>query len=265
MAESELQWRGRRAALLVSHPGHELRVHHWVELARPLSLVLTDGSGRTGKSRVSSTLRVLQSAGAREGAVCGRFTDAEIYSLMLRGNHVALGSLLRETARILDGEGIELLVHDAMEGYNPSHDLCWHFAGAAALLAERSAGRKIHRLDFLLAGRPDECPASLRPGAARIALDDAALARKLAAAEAYPELKTELETALGNFGPAAFATEWLRPAQDAAVDFADSEGIPFYERHGESRCASGLYPEVIRRKLHVLPLARSLWEAAGAA
>jgi hypothetical protein len=264
MAESDFQWQGRRAALLVAHPGHELRVHHWMELSQPLVLVLTDGTGHTGKSRVSSTLRVLQGAGARAGSVCGRFTDAEFYSFMLRGDRALVAALLRETARILEGEGIEVLVHDAIEGYNPSHDLCWHFAGAAALLAERSAGRDVHRFDFLLTGPPDECPRSLWPGAVRISLDKAALARKLAAAETYPELKMELETALGNFGPAAFATEWLRPAQDAVVDFADSEGTPFYERHGESRRASGLYSDVIRRKLHVLPLAKSLWEAAGA-
>lgn len=29
--------RQRRAALIIAHPGHELWVHHWLELARPLA------------------------------------------------------------------------------------------------------------------------------------------------------------------------------------------------------------------------------------
>lgn len=260
MAGTNAPWREQRAALIVAHPGHELRVHRWLELARPLVMVLTDGSGAVMQSRVPSTLRVLRGAGARAGSVCGRLTDAEIYALMLGGESAPLTALLRETAGILADENIELLVHDAIEGYNPSHDLCWHFAGAAALLVERKTGRKIRRLDFLLTGRPDECPEPLKPDAIRIPLDEASLARKLSAAEAYPELKSELDAALAKCGHAAFATEWLRPVQDAADDFADMERIPFYESHGESRRESGRYTDVIRRKQHVLPLARSLWK-----
>lgn len=32
-----------RAALVVAHPGHELRVYGWLEQARPRVFVLTDG------------------------------------------------------------------------------------------------------------------------------------------------------------------------------------------------------------------------------
>jgi hypothetical protein len=32
-----------KAALVVAHPGHELRVFHWLRLARPCVFVLTDG------------------------------------------------------------------------------------------------------------------------------------------------------------------------------------------------------------------------------
>jgi hypothetical protein len=53
------------AALVVAHPGHELRVHHWLELTRPFVIVLTDGSGHSGQSRLASTTRVLAAAGAR--------------------------------------------------------------------------------------------------------------------------------------------------------------------------------------------------------
>lgn len=77
---------GRRPALVVGHPGHELRVHHWIEIAAPETFVLTDGSGRTERSRLPSTTRVLTSAGARIGRVYGVFADAEIYDLIRRGS-----------------------------------------------------------------------------------------------------------------------------------------------------------------------------------
>ena len=49
-----------KAALVISHPGHELCVHHWLETARPDVFVLTDGSGRSGISRLDSTTKIIR-------------------------------------------------------------------------------------------------------------------------------------------------------------------------------------------------------------
>ncbi|MFM8890573.1 MAG: hypothetical protein ACKOTB_02930, partial [Planctomycetia bacterium] len=158
--------------------------------------------------------------------------------------------------------GIEYVVHDAVEGYNPAHDLCWHLAAAAVALAANESGRPITRHDFLLTGRPDACPDVPGGDAIRVSLDDGALARKLAAAAAYPELKGELDAALERFGSAAFATEVLRPAPGVEAHLGADGVVPFYEQHGESRRASGRYREVVRRREHVLPLAESLRNSA---
>ena len=121
----------------------------------------------------------------------------------------------------------------------------------------------MRNFDFLLAGRPDECPAGAQPETIRVALDDAALSRKFAAAEAYPELKMEVDAVLGKFGTAPFAMECLRPVSEFTAHLAEAGEIPFYESHGEARKESGHYAEVIRRREHVLPLARALWKIAG--
>jgi len=60
-----------RAILVIAHPGHELRVHGWLEAMAPAVWILTDGSGHTGRSRVDSTTRVLESTGAAPGPVYG--------------------------------------------------------------------------------------------------------------------------------------------------------------------------------------------------
>src|SRR5215470_17021527 len=60
------------AALVISHPGHELRLFGWLRLAKPSVFILTDGSGRSDASRIASTSRILASAGANPGGIFGR-------------------------------------------------------------------------------------------------------------------------------------------------------------------------------------------------
>src|SRR6202011_6387238 len=150
---AEFLWRQRRAALLIAHPGHELRVFHWLELARPLVFVLTDGSGHTNRSRLSSTTQILDATCSKTGPVYGRVTDAEIYTAILKGNFEVFVVVMRQLARDFIEQNIEYVAHDAVEGYNPSHDLCWHLAGATSLLASKTSGRTICMFVFPLTGR----------------------------------------------------------------------------------------------------------------
>ncbi len=70
-------------ALVVSHPGHELRVFHWLETRKPLVLVLTDGSGSMNQPRLESTIALLKTVRARPGKIFGDFADADLYSAIL--------------------------------------------------------------------------------------------------------------------------------------------------------------------------------------
>src|SRR5687768_13632692 len=85
--------------LLVAHPGHELRLHRWLELARPSLFVLTDGSGSAGHSRVPSTRAVLANAGARAGSIVAPFTDHQIYHAIL---HRDAGTVAAMTLRLAE-------------------------------------------------------------------------------------------------------------------------------------------------------------------
>ena len=75
--------RERKSAVIVAHPGHELMIYHWIERQRPLYCCLTDGSGGRAASRVASTTRLLEGAGAVRGPICGRYSDKQIYRLLL--------------------------------------------------------------------------------------------------------------------------------------------------------------------------------------
>src|SRR5437016_9745840 len=198
---------GGNAALIIGHPGHELRIHHWLETDRPLTFVLTDGSGRGQQSRLSSTAKVLRNVGAKPATIFGRWTDAQAYEILLSGNLDALISITLELVQALVENDIHAVVADAMEGYNPTHDLCRHLTNAAVLTMERRTGRRIANFDFALVAPPDAAPAAIGVKCVRLQLDQPALRRKQVAADNYPEMKTEIEAAISKFGLQIFATE----------------------------------------------------------
>ena len=174
-----------RAALVVAHPSHELRIHGWLEKARPYVCVLTDGAGRSGESRLNRTTEVLSKAAARPGAIYGRLTDARVYSAILNGDAELFAGLVEELARAFAEEEIEYVVGDAAEGYNVTHDICRMMIGAAVDLAEREYGHRVANFDFLVVGSPAECPEELRDRAMWLQLDDQAFDRKVRAALDY--------------------------------------------------------------------------------
>src|ERR1043166_4767236 len=72
-------WEGLRAALVIAHPGHELRIHHWLRDTKPQVFVWADGSGHTDRSRLGRTTALLAAVGASEGPLFGRLTDRQLY------------------------------------------------------------------------------------------------------------------------------------------------------------------------------------------
>lgn len=273
--------RPARAALIVAHPGHELRVHGWLEETLPLVCVLTEGSGRTGRSRLDSTTTVLESTGAIPGPVYGEMSDIELYTAVLEYDHSPFTRLVDQIASTLLREQVDCVVGDAEEGYNPAHDICRLLINAAVRQVNRARRRQIANYDFTLVAPPGHCPEALRADSIRVDLDEAAFGRKLSAARNYPELQAEVEAALGGTGSvglrehpdlarragsdlgapgaANFRVEWLRPVDAFGEPARPLVGkTPFYEVYGERQVAAGHYTRVLRYSEHMLPLAAAL-------
>ena len=268
-----------RAALVVAHPGHELCVHGWLEAARPITFLITDGSGRSGKSRVASTTKIITAAGASSGSVYGRFRDSTIYKALVEREFTPFVRSAEELAEAFVRERIDYVAGDAVEGFNPVHDACRLIINAAVQLANRGGGR-IKNFDFALIGRQDTCPPELHDEAIWLRLGDEAFGRKLTAMRAYPELADEvnagldgeqakiletygdlfkdLEPVLERLGAEAFRVECLRPVRRTgnSPDFLDD--VPFYERYAEKLVEQGRYNSVIRYRDHLLPLGDEL-------
>jgi hypothetical protein len=248
-----------RPVLVIAHPGHELRVFAWMERAQPLVFVLTDGSGSEGAARIDSTTTVLRQTSSRPGSIYGRLSDRAIYAAMLEQDTGCFLQLADELADAIVAEGADCIVADAIEGFNPSHDVCRIVTNAALRLARRKSGRLIPSFDFLLEGPPDTCPPDQRERAIWVSLDDEALARKLAAADAYGELRSEVERTVRRFGTEPFRTECLRPSEPTNPYGWDPSQVPYYETYGAQRVAAGAYDKVLRFREHMQPIADALW------
>jgi len=230
-----------RSAIVVAHPGHELRVYYWMEQQRPLYCCLTEGSGGSAESRLSTTTGLLKSVGASPGPLYGRYPDKQVYRLLLDGEVDVFVQMAQELADALVDEGVECVVGDAVEGFNPVHDVCRFVTDGAAALAARRSGRLVRNYDFVLDGRPDACPDALRSDALWLTLDEAALARKIDAALEYPELRAEVTAAL-------------------MIERFEHEA-PAYESYGAIRVNEGRYEDVIRYRDHVLPVRLAIEQA----
>ena len=266
-------WRDAPAALVVAHPGHQARLHGWLELARPRVFILTDGSGHSGTPRLDATTQYLTGLDIEPGPVFGQHTDRAIYGRILGRDFDFFTALADKLAGSLAEQRVRFVAGDAAEGYNSIHDVCRLLIDAAVAMLNRG-GAKVASFDFPVVKRPDDCPDELRASSIWLRLDDAALARKLDAARTYyPELLKEVRASLGGEGSSSmrdylgaagaagaglevFRVECLRPAVASRYDRGGAK--PFYELHGERQVAAGLYEHAIRYREHVAPIAECL-------
>ena len=246
-----------RTAMVVAHPGHELMVHGWLEVTQPLVFVFTDGSGRSNQSRLASTTKILNQAGAKRGRIYGRLTDAAAYAAILNHEFDLFVGLAKELCEAFAAERIDYVAGDAFEGYNPMHDVCRLVINTAVTVARRLRGHCVGNLEFSLVSQPavrHEPPHA--DGICRL-LDDTAFAQKMAAANGYAELAGEVQATLERTSIAALRAECLRPVGPGSGEYPYDQP-PFYESYGEKQVAAGHYHRVLRYHEHIAPLAKVL-------
>jgi hypothetical protein len=237
--------------LIAAHPGHELLLHHWLERARPVVCVLTDGSGSQAGSRSERSKRIVHRTGAQIGPVFGELTDRVWYEAILSGDWRPFDRAAAQIADMCRAQGVTQIVSDAFEFFNPMHDLCSCLARSVSM---RLRGRgAVELLTF-----PIERPDLLRGAPAHLySLDGDALNRKLASCAEYLELSAEVArrrvTARDDL-----AVECLFAADAGQVSAGPPAERPFYETVGRERVGRGMYSELITYEGHVRPLATML-------
>lgn len=236
---------GVRAGLAVAHPGHELKLAHWIRRHSPTVFILTSGA-RNGvdRSRLDGSRRLAQRLGARPGALFGDHLDREVYGWILAGDVQRFEVLAETLAGSIVEADLDLIVTDGWQYYNVAHDL-WHLvARTAAALASRRTGKPVTCLDFPvvppgMAGRSPGATAwtaRLTPPETQETLDLAA---------AFPAIAQDVDEVLAAGGQAFLETESLHHLRPVSELLPRPGDAPPYERVGELRIQAGRYDTVL--------------------
>ncbi len=218
--------------------------------------------------------------GAEIGPLCGELSDRRIYEKILRHEYDSFDILCERLARLIIAQDIDLVVSDAIEGYNPVHDLCEALVRTAVGIARNAndadnnenAGKtrngkpcSIRHYTIPLMNDPRPATGSREAAHHTIELTPLRFKQKLEAMRSYAAsaggiLQEEVGDAFHNFGEQAFVREYLfaaaAPGQEPERRFSRQK--PFYETYGEQRVAAARYQSVIRFHEHVLPIVNHL-------
>lgn len=243
--------------VVVGHPGHEMRCFGWLLRQRPVVCALTDGSGLGGRSRLPSTTRILDAAGARVGPVYGQMTDVEVYETTMAQEHGRYLEIVDDLVEWLREHRPQTIVGDAAEGRESTHDICRLLIGAATQIYTRRQSTPPGLYDFPLFGLPDTLVGSSE-GVIHLELSDEEFERKIAQALRYEDLAAEVHETFDTLGEEVFRHEYFRPvaADDA---FGGPVGHPpYYETYALQQVERGVFERALVYDPHVLSLTRAL-------
>ena len=233
----------KRPLLVIAHPGHELRLFGWMVNTRPEVLILTDGSGSSGQSRLKFTHNIVAMTGCTLNEQFKPLSDRTWYKCFLERDAQPIIDAciaIAEGARRL---GSGHIVSDAVDGYNPMHDTAFDLAASACSLIQRSGRDVVHWV----------CPATGTLSAGSIAMKNTLSPEtqqlKLNAMQSYLPLCDEITGVLLS-KEFDISTEYLYNPVNTEFD----GGIPYYEEVGRGRIRDKLYVDVIQRERDVEPL-----------
>jgi len=246
------------SALVVAHPGHELRLYGWVRRERPRLSILTTGS-RSGRSdlRLQASRSLAQSTGSKIGPLFGAIVDRDFYDLVLAGEENVFHEWTTTLREQFCTDHTRLVVVDGWQMYNVAHDLVHVMARVAAFEASQRLGSSIECLEYSVVPDALTTQVGVGPAILDLKLEDAVFEQKAAAASDYPDIEVDLDEVIRYEGVNALRHEVLRNPPPVESLLRPTAVVPFYERFGEERVSVGLYREVLRWQ-HMRPLVKAL-------
>jgi hypothetical protein len=250
--------------LVFSHPNHELAVYGLVQRLRPHLIFLTDGGGA---QRVEQTEQGLERICLRDRALFLDYSEASFYDALLDGNVSLFHEAACQIREALDRIRPEQVLCDAVEFYNPVHDLSLPIVLAALAGADGTALFEVP-LVYQVPGDTERyavqrMPPSRAAGSVVMQLTEAELNAKLAARdEVYSLLRDQLGPVLALLGDEHFAREEIAAAP-RVLPVPDDERVLRFEWRGKLHQQRGVVDRVITYAEHYLPVASSLRAARG--
>jgi len=245
-----------KPAMIIGHPGHELRAFKFIKDFKPDIFIITDGSGSNNFSRINNSIKIIEKLGARYIKLFEPIPDKKIYNFILEGNISQIYYIKKVLSDHILNLKYDLIIGDSLEGFNPTHDLCRYIINSIIKDCRNIAKIDILNYSFDL----DKPPNQINSNDSNILLElnDLELEQKVKAAINYPELKFEVEKVLKLYGKEAFKYEFFSKVSDLH-NLKNWDNIyPQYEKYGNERVKNGLFTEVIEFEKHMKPIAHSL-------
>jgi hypothetical protein len=218
----------------------------WMERERPLVFILSDGSGGAQSSRLDYSISAIRAAGATLIEGTGQRSDREWYARILAGDGSAFMEAADTIAAAALAKHAPLVVSDAVDGYNPLHDLCQAIGSAVVTRIARDARPP----KFLVSPATAQ---AIGTQSIEWKLGDEAVRRKRQAVLANVPLAEEVARLLEE-APNALNTERLLVP---TFDWPDSWN-PEWEGFGRKRVNEGRFAVPITYRDHVLGIAKAL-------
>jgi hypothetical protein len=252
---------GVRRACVFSHPNHELAVHGFVLRNQAALVFLTDGGGA---DRVADTRDGLARLGHTGPVTFLDRTEQALYEALLCCDHGFYADLSTELAAALVAAQPDEVFCDAIEYYNPVHDMAVPVTRRALAALPGVPLFEIPLIHQLPGEREryrvQRVPPSRRAGASFLALTPHETAAKRAArAMGYGILLSQLGPVCDQ-DAGLYAREEFMPAHVTAPSAPPADVALRYAWRGARLLERGDVREVITHDAHWLPLAQALMD-----
>lgn len=244
-----------KSAVIIGHPGHELRAYAFIKKYKPDVFILTDGSGSKNASRIHQSIKLLDSLGAKFQESVQTFSDTQLYKIILEQDLSKISSYINNLKEIILKNDYDMIVGDALEGFNPTHDICRYLINGIVSDISSNHSKTILNYDFVLDSAPNNISKDNNVGGLSLKLSEDEFEMKINAAMNYPELKYEVDTAVEKYGKEAFLWESFGKISDLNQISNWNTQKPYYETFGEKRIKEGSYSSLITFENHIKPIA----------
>lgn len=248
-------------AAVFSHPNHELAIFGLIQRLRPSIIVyLTDGGGQT---RVSETKAGLRSINLLNHATFLNYPEQSFYESLLARDSRFYSRVVDRVSKLLEAVRPSQVLCDAVEFYNPVHDLALPIVRAALRARSEVAVFEVP-LCYQESRNPDDyeiqrLPVSRANSQVEVHLTATELEKKLDARDhIYSALLKQMGPLISQLTRAHLGLEVVATASSSLPE-PDSDRILRYEWRGELLRSRGKVKDVITYSRHFLPVASPLF------
>lgn len=245
-----------KTLLFVGHPGHELLAYKFMTLYKPDVVFLTDGSGSNSESRIHRSIDLVECLGLKTYSPFTPFTDRQIYNL-IKSNNIADFLNLKSTLKsFIIKHNYQIIVGDALEGFNPSHDLCRYLINSIVMDLSNS----IKNYEFYQDDITKNNPTTKASGDLLIKLNENEFQEKSNVSKKYLEVRLEVDKFENQYDKELFTQEYFREVKNPETIVSWETKEPSYEKFGRKRVEEGIYNSLITFENHMKVLAEALYK-----